>query len=104
MFGGSRETMSDLQLEGGGVAEVGSIVRVRWLDEAGEDEYTIVSPHEADFRRSLVSALSPFAEAVLGRKVGETVTVQMARRASRAEILSISWPQVAAAVIDLRPA
>lgn len=39
--------------------------------------YTIVSPHEANFREGKISIKSPIAHALLNKKVGEIVNVQI---------------------------
>ena len=39
--------------------------------------YTIASPHEANIREGKISVKSPIAEALLGRKVGDVVKVQV---------------------------
>ncbi len=56
------------------VVESGSQVVIR----VGQDQehWTVVAPHEADYLRHRVSELSPLGLALLGRRVGETVTVR----------------------------
>lgn len=39
--------------------------------------YTIASPHEANLREGKISIKSPIAQALLGKKVGDTVEVQV---------------------------
>ncbi len=39
--------------------------------------YTIVSPHEADLRTAKMSIMSPIAQALLGKKVGDVVSVRV---------------------------
>ena len=39
--------------------------------------YTIVSPHEADLRTAKISIKSPIAQALLGKKVGDVVSVRV---------------------------
>ena len=39
--------------------------------------YTIVSPHEADLREGKISVKSPIAQALLGKKAGDTVDVRV---------------------------
>jgi transcription elongation factor GreA len=39
--------------------------------------YTIASPHEANLREGKISVKSPIAEALLGKKVGDEVTVRV---------------------------
>ncbi len=56
------------------VVESGSQVAIR----VGQDQerWTVVGPHEADYLRHRVSELSPLGFALLGRRVGEMVTVR----------------------------
>lgn len=51
---------------------VGSKVTVR--DEFGDSDYTLVGPAEVDLSRGFISISSPMGAALMGRKVGETVT------------------------------
>jgi transcription elongation factor GreA len=39
--------------------------------------YTIASPHEADLRQAKISIKSPIAQALLNKKVGDTVEVRV---------------------------
>ncbi len=41
-----------------------------------QERWTVVAPHEADYVQHRVSELSPLGFALLGRRVGETVTVR----------------------------
>ena len=52
--------------------------------------YRIVGSHEADPRRGLVSDESPIGAALLGRGVGEEVTVQAPDGGFRVRIVGIS--------------
>jgi transcription elongation factor GreA len=55
---------------------LGSVVMVH--DDMDEDwEVTMVSPVEADPRRDKISDESPVGEALFGKKVGDTVTVNV---------------------------
>ena len=49
-----------------------------WLEsETGEKQrYVIVGEHEADIKRGRISIGAPVARALIGKEVGETVTVQ----------------------------
>ena len=51
--------------------------------------YTIVSPHEADLRASKISIKSPIARALLGKKVGDVVEVNVPAGVQRLRIESI---------------
>ena len=52
--------------------------------------YTIVSPHEANLRESKISIKSPIAQALMGKKVGDIVEVQVPAGLQRFRIESIS--------------
>ncbi len=56
---------------------IGSRVRVRDLATGDEEAYTIVGAAEADPARHRISHRSPVAQALLGRRVGETVSVEV---------------------------
>ena len=51
--------------------------------------YTIVSPHEADLRENKISVKSPIAQALLGKKEGDVVEVQVPAGIQRFRIESI---------------
>jgi transcription elongation factor GreA len=58
------------------VVTIGSTIRV--TDEAGEDlTYTIVGSAEADPSRDKISNESPVGRALLGKRKGEVVTVEV---------------------------
>jgi len=59
----------------GGVISLGSVVRL--LVENDEKTYTILGPQEADPSRNCISHLSPLGSALLGKKKGDSVDVQM---------------------------
>jgi transcription elongation GreA/GreB family factor len=56
------------------VVESGSEVMIRVGEE--QECWTVVAPHEADYLRRRISEMSPLGFALLGRRAGETVTVQ----------------------------
>ena len=51
--------------------------------------YTIVSPHEADLRENKISVKSPIAQALLGKKEGDVVEVQVPAGIQRLRLDSI---------------
>ena len=55
---------------------VGTTVRVRYLDEGDEEEFTIVGARESDPMNNKISNESPVGVALLGHKSGETVSVE----------------------------
>lgn len=53
-----------------------SKVRLTNLSTNTQAEYVIVSPHETDLQAGKISLNSPIGKALMGRKAGDTVTVQ----------------------------
>lgn len=52
--------------------------------------YTIVNPHEANIREGKISIKSPIAEALLGKKAGEIIEVQVPAGLQKLRIESIT--------------
>ena len=67
---------------------IGSTVRLR--SDNRESEYTIVGTDEIDLGARKISNESPLGQALVGRKIGDSVTVQTPRGAHLHEILAIS--------------
>ncbi|MBI3911759.1 MAG: transcription elongation factor GreA [Armatimonadetes bacterium] len=71
------------------VVGVGSVVRVRDLEHRDEWDYTIVGSVEADPEADRISNESPIGQALLGRRVGDTVEVSVPVGKARYQIVSI---------------
>ena len=70
---------------------IGSTVKIKYVDEEDEEEYTIVGSQEADPLLSKISNESPVAKALLDHKIGETVEVETPNGSTyQIEILAIS--------------
>lgn len=69
---------------------VGTTVRLLFLDEDEEDEFTIVGAREADPMNNRISNESPIGAALLGHKVGQIVTVEAPEGAYDVKVLEIS--------------
>ena len=69
----------------------GSTVRVKDLSDDMEEAYELVGPGEEDYDGDVMKILtsSPIASAMLGRKVGDKVEVEIPRGTLRMEILAI---------------
>ncbi len=86
--------LADVQIiqeenNGGEVVQLGSKVRIR--DEEGhEEEWTLVGSAEAEPRRGRISNESPVGQALLGRRVHETVEAQTPAGTMRLTILGVS--------------
>jgi transcription elongation factor GreA len=71
-----------------GVVGLGSKVRVR--DQDGEEQsWLIVSSHDASPRDGRLSAESPMAVALLGRREGDQISVSLPRGTRTLSILSV---------------
>lgn len=72
-----------------GVVDIGSHVTITEEGFDDEETYHIVGPKEADPTRSRISHESPIGRALLGHKVGETVTAETPNGSVRFKILKI---------------
>jgi transcription elongation factor GreA len=68
---------------------LGSMVTVRDLDYGDEWTLTLVSAYEADPDKDRISDLSPVGQALMGRRVGETVPVKTPGGVTCYEVLQI---------------
>ncbi len=55
---------------------VGSVVTIEYIDDSEQEEYTIVGTNEADPFSNKISNESPIAQAVIGKKEGDKVSVE----------------------------
>lgn len=55
---------------------VGTIVKVLFVEDGDEEEYTIVGARESDPMNNKISNECPMGSALLGHKTGETVAVE----------------------------
>ena len=67
---------------------------VRLVDEETEKEanYQIVGVHEADIKRGRLSVSSPLAKALIGKKIGDAVSVPAPGGDRSYEILDVRFP------------
>lgn len=68
----------------------GSLVRLRELGEGGEWEVTIVSSGPADPEADCISDVCPIGEALLGRRAGDVVLVEVPLGTVRYRVVSVS--------------
>ena len=68
---------------------VGTTVRVLYLDDSEEEEFTIVGARESDPMNNKISNESPVGVALLGHKSGETVSVEAPDGVYELKILEI---------------
>jgi transcription elongation factor GreA len=80
---------------GDGELDVGEFARVRDLDSGELSEYRIVGAGEANPAAGSISYTSPVGSALLGRRVGEVIEVEVPRGLLRLEVLEIKNSPVA---------
>lgn len=69
---------------------IGVKVKVLDVEYGDEDEYRVVGSTEADSRNGLISDESPMGKALLGKKIGDEVTVEAPAGEFKVKILEIS--------------
>jgi len=67
-----------------------SNVVVMDLTNNEEIKFTLVSPEEADFEMDKISVASPLGKSLLGKKVGDTVNIDVASGVIEYKIIEIS--------------
>lgn len=66
-----------------------STVKIKNLKSSKLIEYTLVSPEEADFQAGKISVTSPVGQGLMGKKVGDRVSVKAPAGLMEFEILSL---------------
>lgn len=74
---------------GSGIAGMGSNVKLRDLDFDDEFSYNLVGAYEADPTNGKISSLSPIGSALMGKRVGDKVSVATPGGKANYEIVSI---------------
>lgn len=64
-----------VRIEGSSTSHVSLGTAVTVEDDLGEETYTIVGSHESSPAEGRISSTSPVGRALMGRRVGDTVTV-----------------------------
>jgi len=70
-------------------AAYGSRIRVLDVDRSEEVEYKLVTVEEADATKGLISTTSPIGRGLLGKKVGDQVTVLTPAGKKEFEVVSL---------------
>jgi len=69
----------------------GTTVRLLGLKEEEEIKYKIVGEDEADLKDQKISVMSPIARAIVGKSVGDVVTVSTPSGANEYEIIEVLY-------------
>ena len=73
-----------------GKVRVGSVVTIKYDGDDDEEEYTIVGTNEADPFENKISNESPIAQAILGKKENDKVTVDSPNGSFDIEIIKVA--------------
>jgi len=69
----------------------GARVKIKDLDFDEEEEYTLVGPGEEDYDNNKILTSSPIGQGLLGKKLGETVEIQVPSGVLHYKVLAISF-------------
>lgn len=72
-----------------GTVGIGSTVKISYIDDDDEDEYTIVGSLEANTLEGKISNESPIGKAIIGKKEGEIAKVESPNGDYNVKILEI---------------
>jgi len=67
----------------------GCTVTVKDLDFGDDEDFTLVGAGEEDYTENKILVTSPLAQGLVGKKVGDKVTIEVPQGTSRFEILEI---------------
>src|SRR5215213_2932879 len=69
----------------------GATVTIEDTDSGERQRLAIVGEHEADIKRGRISIGAPLARALIGKEIGETVTVQSPKGRREVEVTKVEW-------------
>jgi transcription elongation factor GreA len=72
----------------------GATVTIEDTDSGETHRYVIVGEHEADIKKGRISIGAPVARALIGKELGDTVTVQSPKGKREYEVTKIEWMDV----------
>lgn len=72
------------------VVSIGTKVKIEYIDDNEQEEYSIVGSKEADPFANKISNESPIAKAIIGKKVGNIVSVESPNGKYDVKIVEIS--------------
>ena len=65
------------------------------IEDGGEQvRYAIVGEHEASIKKGRISVGAPVARSLIGKSVGDTVTLTTPKGKREVEILSVEWLEI----------
>lgn len=76
------------------VVSFGSTITMQNLDDDKKVQYTIVGSYESNPEKGYISFHSPIAKSILGKSVGDEVSVKLPKGESEFEILDITYKEI----------
>jgi transcription elongation factor GreA len=89
------EVIDPTKLSGSRV-KFGATVTIEDTESGESQRYTIVGEHEADIKKGRISIGAPVARALIGKEVGDTVTVNNPKGKREYEVTQVEWLEVPA--------
>jgi transcription elongation factor GreA len=89
------EVIDPTKLSGSRV-KFGATVTIEDTEGGESHTYVIVGEHEADIKKGRISIGAPVARALIGKEVGDTVTMPGAKGKREVEITKVEWLDVPA--------
>jgi len=71
------------------VANIGLTVKVLYIEDEEEVEYSLVGSREVDVLNNKISDQSPIGKAIMGTKAGDTITVEIPNGSIKLKILDV---------------
>ena len=87
----SRATILDPAMMPQGEVRFGATVKVQRKGGKRPETYTLVGEGEEDYDSGKILVSSPLAQGFLGKKKGETVTIQLPNRTNEFTILDVNY-------------
>jgi transcription elongation factor GreA len=87
------EVIDPTKLSGSRV-KFGATVTIEDSESGEKQRYTIVGEHEADIKKGRISIGAPVARALIGKEIGDLVTVQSPKGKREFEVTEVEWLEV----------
>ena len=87
------EVIDPTKLSGSRV-KFGATVTIEDTESGDISTYVIVGEHEADIKKGRISIGAPLARALIGKELGDTVTMQTPKGKREVEITKVEWFEV----------
>jgi transcription elongation factor GreA len=87
------EVIEPTELDGDRV-KFGATVTIEDAESGDENTYTIVGEYEADMKRNRISVTAPVARALIGKHVGDSVSIKTPKGTREVEIVDVQWNPV----------